>query len=78
MIDDIQDEEWLRAGIVCYMTVALAADGIIRSTAVRPGEPDRCGVARSVWTQCAQEALLLDHMLKTRPWEQPQGTNKKR
>lgn len=78
MIDDIQDEEWLRAGIACYMTIALLADGIIRSTVVRPEDPDRCSVARSVWQQCANEALLLDHMLMTRPWEQQPGKNRKR
>lgn len=73
MIDDIEQDEWLRAGVACYLMLAELADGIIRSTVVRPGQPDRASVARSVWTQCAGEALLLDHMLTTRPWGPQRG-----
>ncbi len=73
MIDDIEQEEWLRAGIACYTLLAVLADRIVRATVVRPPGSDRTSVARSVREQCAREAMLLDHMLMTRPWEQQRG-----
>ncbi len=77
MIDDIEQEEWMRAGVNCYTVIALLADGIIRATVVRPGGADRASVARSVWEQCASGALLLDHMLMTRPWEPQRERSRK-